>query len=490
MNFEVDLLQRRAFGWNYELLVALQRWGLPQALVDRLSPVLPLIEVVLLVTVVAELAARVERSWSEQAAGTPRWWLLAGVQAAGGLVALRLLSWIYWFPSQELGGLVFRWDYAVMVIIGGLALRRAPLRVRVWTFALVSLLVVDQYVGRQPMRIVVSACLLGFAATRWAPTDRPGVRVVVQGVLMAAPLAVLWWLRSPDPWAALMGWGLYSFAAFRHVSFVVEHARGAPSTFGGYLCYLLFFPNCMGAMEVYDEFHERNLTSTPAAEFRRAALLVARGNALLWLSLMVPMDEDRVTASIGFASMWTSLMVLFFRAAVGTIGTWDVIEGGALFLGVRLRPNFRYVLTATNPSQFWRAWRATMTNWLIRYVYIPLGGNRRHQSVNILAAFAVSTVWHCLGVPFLRPGTWRLYELAPTIAWGALNCVAVATHARVRRLRPPAQPRGALGAVLLGGKWALAMVFGSFTVLLLGFTLGRIERFGHVVRTLLGQEGW
>ena len=84
-----------------------------------------------------------------------------------------------------------------------------------------------------------------------------------------------------------------------------------------------------------------------------------------------------------------------------------MIEGGALFLGVRLRPNFRGVLTATNPSQFWRAWRGTMTNWLIRYVYIPLGGNRRQQTRNILAAFVVSTIWHCAGVPFLRPTTWQ-----------------------------------------------------------------------------------
>jgi D-alanyl-lipoteichoic acid acyltransferase DltB (MBOAT superfamily) len=201
--------------------------------------------------------------------------------------------------------------------------------------------------------------------------------------------------------------------------------------------------------------------------------------------LLIPVDADQVTGSIGFASMWTGVLTMFFRAALGTIGMWDVFEGGALFLGIRLRPNFRYVLKATTPSQFWRAWRATMTNWLIRYVYIPLGGNRRHQIANIFAAFFVSTVWHCLGVVFLRPATWRT-DLVPIVTWGAVNWVGIAAHAEARRRRPPGAPT----APLLVVKWGLTMVFGSLTVLLLGFSLGGVERFPHVVRTLIGLEGW
>ena len=492
MNFEIDLLQRKIIGWNYLLLTALERWGMPALLVEWLSPVLPLLEVVLLVSVVAAGAAGEERLWRDRPhCRTAWWWVLTAVQAGVALVALRLLYWVYLHPSQDLTALLFRWDYVALVIVGGVVLRRVPLQVRIWTLALLSVALVDHYVGRMRLAVFLLVCLLGFAATRWRVTNRPGVRVVVQGVLLGGLFVWLWLLRSTNPWAALLGWGLYWYAAFRHVSFVVESSRGMSSTLGGYLCYLLFLPNCMGAMEVYNEFHERNLREDLPAQLRRATLMVIRGNALMWVGLMIPMDEERVTSSIGFATMWANLLTLFFRASVGTIGAWELIEGGALFLGIRLRPNFRYVLAATTPSQFWRAWRGTMTNWLIRYVYIPLGGNRRHQTMNILAAFAVSTVWHCLGIPFLRPQSWTPYELVPIITWGAVNFVGVATHARVRRLRPAVQPASRVGAaMLLGCKWSLTMVFGSLTVLLLGFSLGRVERFGHVVRTLLGLEGW
>jgi D-alanyl-lipoteichoic acid acyltransferase DltB (MBOAT superfamily) len=486
MNFEVDLYQRWVIGWNLVLVAALRDRGVPAAIVDWLPPLLPLLEISLLVAVLAAIAVRLERLWDE-GPGEGAWrWVGLAAMAAAGLYALRLLYWLYLHPSHDLAAVVSRWDYLVFAVAGGLVLNRAPVRARTWALAALSVVLVCQYYPLEPLRVLFGACLLGFAATRWHVTRRPGVRVVVHTVLMGAVLAWLLSQRAAHPWEALNGWGLYSFVVWRHVSFVVESARGVPSTFVDYVCYLLFFPNCIGAMEVYDEFHERNLATARAAEFARAALMMIRGNALIWLGLVIPMSEDRVTTSPGFASMWSTLLVLYFRAAIGTIGTWDVIEGGALFLGFRLRPNFRHVLQATTPSQFWRAWRATMTNSLIRYVYIPLGGNRRHQTVNIFAAFFVSTVWHCLGVPFLRPDSWTPYELVPIITWGGVNAAAVATHARVRRRWPPS-PRG---GAMLAGKWALAMVFGSLTVLLLGFSLGHVDRFGHVVRTLLGLHGW
>ena len=99
-------------------------------------------------------------------------------------------------------------------------------------------------------------------------TDGPGwVRIAVHTALMAGVFAWLWSLRDTRAFDALRGWGFYSFVLFRHVSFVVEHAHGMPSTLGGYLCYLLFFPNCMGAMEVYDEFWNRNLAGLRPPEF-------------------------------------------------------------------------------------------------------------------------------------------------------------------------------------------------------------------------------
>jgi hypothetical protein len=416
--------------------------------------------------------------------------LLAALYVAAGLYAMRLLYWVIIHPGRELEEAAGRWDYLVAAILGGLALQRVPAPVRLWSLVAFSLLMLRYYVGAPVVDTMTAVCLAGFAATRWRPTDRPGVRAVLHGGLMLGVFAWLWWLRDGRPLEALRGWGFYSFAVFRHLSFVVEHAHGTRSTLVGYLCYLLFFPNAVGAMEVYDEFWQRNLARERPIAFRRAALTAAAGNVLLWVALHIPVDEARVVSSVGFAAMWSNIAALFFRAALGSMGIWGIVEGGALFLGLELRPNFRDVLRATNPSQFWRAWRATMTNWLIHYVYIPLGGNRRHQTLNIFAAFLVSTVWHAVGVFYLMPSTWTAGELGAVGLWGAVNFAGVATHAHWRR-RWPAQDRPEpWRTVVLVGKWALTMLFGTFTVLLLGLSLGKGRFLGHVVRTILGLEGW
>ncbi|HJW68929.1 MAG TPA: MBOAT family O-acyltransferase [Candidatus Binatia bacterium] len=490
MGFESDLLQRNAIGWNLTLGALLEQRGLSPQMSEWLQSVLPAVELIVLVLVISALAAAVDRLWCGRVRADLTWLVLGAIQVAGALWALRLIYWVYKHPSGELGAVPARWDFLVSAILGGIALRRMPLAVRVWVFALLSVVFLDTYVGRRPFAVVLAGCLLGFGATRWSATNRPGHRVVVQGLLMTAVFVVLWRLRSTDPFGALLGWGFYSFALFRHVSFVVESARGVPVTLGGYLCFLLFFPNALGAMEVYNEFWERNLASDRARDYRTAALMVAKGIVLRSIAVAIPMTDSQIRDSVGFVSMWTNIFVVFFLGACGAMGLWNIIEGGALFLGVRLRPNFRGVLTATNPSQFWRAWRGTMTNWLIRYIYIPLGGNRRHQARNILAAFVVSTVWHCVGVPFLRPATWQPVEFAPLVLWGTINFVGVASHAAVRRRRQPPESPAPLRVGLLAIKWPLAMCFGSVTVTLLGFSLVGIDRFGHVIRTLVGLEGW
>jgi D-alanyl-lipoteichoic acid acyltransferase DltB (MBOAT superfamily) len=43
--------------------------------------------------------------------------------------------------------------------------------------------------------------------------------------------------------------------------------------------------------------------------------------------------------------------------------------------------------------QFWRSWHASFNRWLVRYVYLPLGG-RKHRSRNVLLVFVLVALWH------------------------------------------------------------------------------------------------
>jgi hypothetical protein len=128
-----------------------------------------------------------------------------------------------------------------------------------------------------------------------------------------------------------------------------------------------------------------------------------------------------------------------------------------------------------------------MTHWLIRYVYIPLGGNQRHRTRNIFAAFAVSTIWHAGGVLFILPPPPSIGAgVVPIVTWGVLNFAGVAAHSAWRRRWPAGTwlPESSLASRAV--KIALTLCFGSLTVTVLGFPPEHMAEFPRFVCTLAG----
>jgi hypothetical protein len=435
----------------------------------------------LLVLAVAALALAFERF--ERAAPAPAF--DRAVRGAAALAALALFARIAGQPARDLLALASSWDHLIFALLLGVPLRRAPPPLRIGMLAALSLLLVGRSVGWLALAGILGGCLAGWAAARWAPTRRASL----QALLLAGILLWLWSLRERDSAASLHGVGLFVFVMLRHVSYVVEAHRGARASAVEYVCFLLFYPTCIGATEVFREFRQHNLGAAPPIDYRAGAVGLARGAGLAWLALHLTASEDAMTRSQGFVEMWQNLLLLYLRGACFAMGVWSLAEVGALFLGVRLRPNFRGVLRARNPSQFWRVWRGTMANWLITHVYIPLGGGRSHRTRNIAAVFAVSTVWHCVGIPFLRPQSFGWDDVAPIALWGLVNFAGVAGHAWLRRAWTPPQRSAPLRAAVVAFQWALTLCFGSLTVALLGFATAYVERFPHVLRTLAGLAG-
>lgn len=71
--------------------------------------------------------------------------------------------------------------------------------------------------------------------------------------------------------------------------------------------------------------------------------------------------------------------------------------GIARTLGFKLIDNFRRPYLATSITDFWKRWHISLTRWLTRQVYIPLGGSRCSKPRtywNIFVTFLVSGIWH------------------------------------------------------------------------------------------------
>lgn len=105
-------------------------------------------------------------------------------------------------------------------------------------------------------------------------------------------------------------------------------------------------------------------------------------------------------------------------------GYSDMAIGLGKMLGIRLQPNFNNPYLSRSLSEFWNRWHMSLNQWLIEYIYIPLGGNRKgtiRKYINVMVVFFLSGLWH--------GASWHF------IAWGVVNGILVVIGQILRPLR-------------------------------------------------------
>jgi len=85
-------------------------------------------------------------------------------------------------------------------------------------------------------------------------------------------------------------------------------------------------------------------------------------------------------------------------------GYTDMAIAIASFFGFKLPDNFKSPYKASDIEDFWKRWHITLTRFFTRYIYIPLGGNRRGNArtlLNLGLIFIISGIWHGAGWQFI-----------------------------------------------------------------------------------------
>ena len=81
-------------------------------------------------------------------------------------------------------------------------------------------------------------------------------------------------------------------------------------------------------------------------------------------------------------------------------------------LGFHFEENFNYPLISKSMTEFWRRWHISLGTFFRDYVYIPLGGNRRHQYLNIFIVWLLTGIWHGANVNFIIWGLFLFFVIA------------------------------------------------------------------------------
>lgn len=64
---------------------------------------------------------------------------------------------------------------------------------------------------------------------------------------------------------------------------------------------------------------------------------------------------------------------------------------------------------------FWRAWHRSYNRWVVRYIYVPLGGGGNYRIVNSLCVFSFVAVWHDIELKMLMWGWLVVIFLLPEL---------------------------------------------------------------------------
>lgn len=75
-------------------------------------------------------------------------------------------------------------------------------------------------------------------------------------------------------------------------------------------------------------------------------------------------------------------------------GYSDMAIGLGKMFGFHFNENFNLPYISKSISEFWRRWHISLSSWFRDYVYIPLGGNRKHVYLNLIVVFFLTGIWH------------------------------------------------------------------------------------------------
>jgi alginate O-acetyltransferase complex protein AlgI len=162
---------------------------------------------------------------------------------------------------------------------------------------------------------------------------------------------------------------------------------------------------------------------------------------------------------------WVAAWSFAFQIYFDFSGYTDMARGIALLLGIELPANFLEPYLSRDPSEFWRRWHITLSQWLRDYLYIPLGGNRLGSSrtvVNLMLTMLLGGLWH--------GAAWNF------VIWGGIHGALLVWGRRddpERELRWGDAPR----------------IFATFNLVCVGWVFFRAPTFGDATDFLSAMFG-
>lgn len=193
-----------------------------------------------------------------------------------------------------------------------------------------------------------------------------------------------------------------SFYTFQILSYKVDVYRGEveaqrdPLLLGAYI---MMFPQLIAGpivryKDINNQLVHRDITSDKvAAGLERFIIGVSKkiifANTFGKLVEIMNTLPDKSVATYWIYAIAFGLQIYYDFSAYS-----DMAIGLGKMMGFDFLENFNYPYISKSITEFWRRWHMSLGTWFRDYVYIPLGGNRKHQYFNIMVVWTLTGLWH------------------------------------------------------------------------------------------------
>lgn len=226
-----------------------------------------------------------------------------------------------------------------------------------------------------------------------------------------------------------------SFYTFSAIGYLVDVYRGkyaAEKNILNILLYMSFFPKLTaGPIISADQFLEQ--VKNPDRRITLAG--IGEGLQIIMMGLIkknvfadhISVFVDAVYGNVAMYNAPTLLLAVFgygIQIYLDFSGYSDLAIGCAKCLGFTMPMNFNLPYLSRNISEFWKRWHITLSDWLMTYLYIPLGGNRKGYArtlLNLLLTMTIGGLWH--------GASWNF------VLWGVFHGLALCVHKHFVKIR-------------------------------------------------------
>ncbi len=266
-----------------------------------------------------------------------------------------------------------------------------------------------------------------------------------------------------------------SFYTFQTISYTVDVYRGdvhAQSSFAKFLMYVSCYHQLVAGpivrySDVAAEIEDR---STSIVDFSEGITQFCIGLAKKVMvanvaGQMVARYLDGDLAKLSVAGAWFGVAMFSIQLYYDFSGYSDMAIGLGRIFGFHYPMNFNYPYISKSITEFWRRWHISLGSFFRDYVYIPLGGNRHHQLLNIAIVWFLTGLWHGASWNFIL---WGLY-------YGVLLLIEKVFLLRVLEKIPS----------FFNHLYVLFLTLVGWTI----FYVTDLGRLGHIFSILFGRAG-